>query len=242
MSFCLTRGGAWQLGYRSVGFIQIADTAVLLLSLPMWRKRVDSAASGEKQAKSFKEIWNIPGVRFVLPAFFAYCALESTAGMWASSYLVLSRGVAPDTAARFASLFYIGITAGRFLCGFVADRIGDRGLIRLGLAIIFVGIAALALPFEAAALAGLVIIGFGCAPVYPSVIHSTPEHFGQENSQAIIGIQMAFAYIGIVIMPPVYGLITQYISSKLLPLYLLLINLLMLAMTEALNKATDKKA
>lgn len=239
MSRCLTGGQTWQSGYHFVSLLQVGITAVLFFSLPLWKKRVDSAAAdgAAVSSKSLKEIFSIPGVKFILPAFFAYCALESTAGIWASSYLVLHRGVDAGTAARFASLFYMGITAGRFLCGFVADRFGDRTLIRTGICVILGGAAVLALPMGWAALAGLVIIGLGCAPVYPSIIHSTPDNFGQENSQAIIGVQMASAYTGSTFMPPLFGLIAQHISSALLPVYLLLLAVLMLVMTEALTRA-----
>lgn len=243
MSWCLTGGQTWQSGYRFVSLLQVGITAVLSFSLPLWKKRMDSAAAdgAALTSKSLKEIFSIPGVKFILPAFFAYCALESTAGTWASSYLVLHRGVDAGTAARFASLFYTGITAGRFLCGFVADRFGDRTLIRMGICVMLGGAAVLALPMGWAALAGLVIIGLGCAPVYPSIIHSTPDNFGQENSQAIIGVQMASAYAGSTFMPPLFGLIAQHISSALLPVYLLLLAVLMLVMTEALTRAKKDK-
>lgn len=146
----------------------------------------------------------------------------------------MPRGVSKELAAAFASLFYIGITAGRFAAGFVSDKLGDRKMIRLGTAVIFCGILCVLLPFsfDAFALAGFVIIGIGCAPIYPCIIHSTPSNFGKENSQAIIGIQMASAYVGSTFMPPLLGLITNYASLKVMPLYLAAFFALMIFMIE----------
>lgn len=158
--------------------------------------------------------------------------------LWASSYLVEFRGIDSETAAKFGSLFFLGITFGRFLSGFIAEKIGDRLLIRSGIIIIFCGIALVGIPdgSSVAALAGLVIIGLGCAPVYPSIIHSTPSNFGKENSQAIIGIQMASAYVGSTFMPPLFGLIADKISIGLYPVYLIFFAIVMLFMSEKLNR------
>ena len=157
-----------------------------------------------------------------MAAFFCYCALEQTASLWASSYLVLQKGVPVQTAARFTGLFFIGITAGRGLSGFLTLKLNDRQMVRLGQAIAALGTAALLLPLgKSAALPGLVLIGLGCAPVYPSLIHATPEYFGPDRSQALIGVQMASAYVGTCLMPPLFGLMANYLSPALFPLYLL---------------------
>ena len=176
----------------------------------------------------------------MLTAFFCYSALEATAAIWASSYLVQYRGIAEVTAARFASLFYLGITVGRFLSGFVSERLGDRRLIRLGTGTILLGILLILLPLpsEFPALAGLIVVGFGCAPIYPSIIHSTPENFGKENSQAIIGIQMAGAYVGSTFMPPLFGLLTKLTGIGLYPVFLLFFCVLMLFTSELQRKIT----
>lgn len=199
-------------------------------------------AGGCGRALTLREAVRIRGVKLVLIVFFSYCAMETTAGLWASSYLVTWRHISPETAARFASLFYIGITFGRFVSGFFADRLGDRRLIRLGSIVILFGIAMVALPLgtDVMALAGLMVIGLGCAPVYPAVIHATPANFGKENSQAIIGIQMASAYVGTTFMPPVFGLIAQHISIAFYPAFLLVFVLLMLAMSEYMNRKLDR--
>jgi fucose permease len=240
MGYCLINGSAWNLGYRTVAIIQAALTFVLFLSLPLWKQKKSTINSGESEtaALSLFQALKIKGVKAVMFAFFAYCALETTAGLWASTFLVQYRDISAETAAVFASLFYLGITFGRFLNGFIADRIGDKRLIRLGIIVVIFGICLLILPFgvNSLALTGLVIIGFGCAPIYPSIIHSTPDNFGKQNSQAIIGIQMASAYTGSTFMPPLFGLLAEHINVSLYPLYLLAFAVLMLLMSERLNK------
>lgn len=248
MSAAITGGSGWQTGYRTVSVIQIALTAVIFLSLPLFSrqgKQAGKMASGrtaeetQGHVKSLPEILQIPGVKFVLLAFFGYCALESTAGLWASSYMVLYLGIDSATAARFASLFYLGITFGRFLTGFITEKLGDVKLIRVGLLVILCGIFLILIPLPGSfhALSGLIVIGLGCAPVYPSVIHATPYNFGRNNSQAVIGVQMACAYVGSTFMPPVFGLIARYISIKLYPFYMIIFAVLMIVMTEKLNQA-----
>ena len=199
-----------------------------------------SDETGEKvQAKalSLKEVVQITGVKEILICFFCYCALEQTTGLWASSYLTLYKGVPAETAASFASMFFIGITIGRAISGFITMKLNDVQMIRLGQTIIGLGILTLILPLGAnAALVGFVVIGLGCAPIYPCIIHSTPAHFGADKSQAIIGIQMASAYMGSCLMPPVFGLIANHIAVALLPVYLLVILILMIVMHELLIK------
>ena len=210
-------------------------TIGLFLSLSLWKERKDSQDEIPKNTKplTMREIVKIPGAKEVMVMFFGYCALEQTAALWASSYLALYKGVEAERAAFFASMFFIGITVGRALNGFLTIKFNDTQLIRMGLTIIGVGIAVMLLPMgENISLAGLVLIGFGCAPVYPCVIHSTPEHFGAEQSQAIIGVQMACAYVGTCLMPPLFGLIANHISVALMPVYLLAILLLMAVMHE----------
>ena len=239
MRAALSLTGRWQLGYRSVSVIQVVLTALLFLSLPLWRAG-DGAAEAEtpRQPLGLRGALRIPGVPSILLAFFAYCGAESTAGLWASSYLAGARGVDAETAAGFASLFFLGITFGRFLNGFIADRMGDRRSIRLGTAVMALGALLILLPVraETPALAGLVVFGLGCAPVYPSVIHATPAHFGAENSQAVIGIQMAGAYVGTTCMPPLFGLIAGSVSLSLYPVFLLVLTALLLVMAERTDR------
>ena len=245
MGYIMTSGGAWNLGYRTISVIQVVLTAVLIFSLPLWKKppTIVDASGNETEAKSLslKEILRIPGVKEVLACFFCYCAVEQTAGLWASSYLTLHKGVLPETAAAFASMFFIGITIGRAISGFVTMRLNDTQMVRLGLGLIGCGVVILFLPLGAAAsLIGFVVIGLGCAPIYPCIIHSTPAHFGADRSQAIIGVQMACAYVGTCLMPPLFGLLAQHISVSLLPAYLLVLLVLMTVMHESLIRKIAK--
>mgnify|MGYP003293864038 CR=1 FL=1 len=236
MSYALTHS-SWSQGYRSVSYIQFAIAAVLVLTLPLWR--VNRTADEEKRndkVLGLRGALKIKGVPYLLTGFFAYCAAESTAMLWTSSYLEGVHGASKDEAAAFGSLFFIGITSGRFLAGFITDRVGDNRMIRIGTAIALFGTALTALPFRWTALAGFVIIGIGCAPVYPCIIHSTPNNFGAENSQGIIGIQMASAYVGSTFMPPVFGLIANNISLRLMPLYTAFFFILLLAMISATER------
>lgn len=237
MSFALTHQMGWQSGYRIIGIVQVLLTIVLVFSLPLWIHRQSSEA--EISAKlSMRELLALPGVPQVLTAFLTYCALESTAGIWASSYLVQARGVSVPTAAKFAALFYMGITIGRFLSGFISDRLGDRRMIWLGTTILGLGIVLVLLPLPVpVALCGLMIIGLGCAPIYPTIIHETPTNFGAEKSQAVIGIQMAFAYIGSTFAPPLFGLLAGAINIALYPFYLIGFLLIMIVAVFGLNRA-----
>ena len=243
MGAALTGGYGWHMGYRAVALLQAVLTAVLLLSLPLWKKGARSGGGPERvpsdRPLSLGQIFRLPGAPEVMTAFFCYCAIEQTIGLWASSYLVLVKGVPAQTAASFAGLFFIGITAGRGLNGFLTLKLSDRQLVRLGQAIIAVGIAAFLLPLGAgASLAGLILIGLGCAPIYPCVIHSTPDHFGPERSQALIGVQMASAYVGVCVMPPLFGVIASRFSAALLPPYLLAVLALMVLTHERLLRVS----
>ena len=242
MGAVLTGGATWNTGYRIISVLQIALTAVLIFSLPKWKGQ--NTSSGETvhgKALSLKEILAIPGAKAVMICFFCYCAIESTTMLWASSYLHLSKGVDAKTAASFAGMFCIGITIGRGINGFIAMKLKDCQMIRMGQAIILTGIIVMILPFgKTVSLIGFSLIGLGCAPVYPCIIHSTPSHFGAERSQAIIGVQMASAYVGTCLMPPLFGLIANHISIKLLPVYLLILLALMVYMHELLERKCKK--
>ena len=243
MGYALTAGWGWNSGYHIIAVLQIVLTAILLCSLPLWKQRPAEVLQDGKvqnvKALSIREVLKLAGAREILVCFFCYCALEQTTGLWASSYLTLHKGVSADTAASFASMFYLGITVGRALSGFLTMKLNDVQMIRLGEVIIGIGVLVMLLPFgQSLSLTGLILIGLGCAPVYPCVIHSTPAHFGADKSQAIIGIQMACAYVGTCLMPPVFGLIANHITVALLPVYLLIILVLMVIMHELLCKKT----
>lgn len=235
MSYALTTS-VWQNGYRMVSFLQMGITVILLVTLPVWKvnRKANEQKAEQAAVIGIRGALKIKGVPQLLLGFFSYCSLESTLLLWSSSYLVGAKGVTAQKAAAFASLFCIGITAGRFLSGFVTEKLGDYNLIRIGTGILLLGCIAMILPLktDVAALGGLVVMGLGCAPVYPSIIHATPDNFGAQNSQAIIGIQMASAYVGSTFMPPVFGLIANHISVALMPFFVLFFIVLMYIMVK----------
>ena len=240
MGYALAGGMSWHMGYRYIAILQILLTAVLIFSIPIW-KRKSGSGEGEKEdgsaPLSLKEIVAIPGAKEVMIAFFCYCAVEQTAILWGSTYLVRHLGFDEERAASLASLFFIGLTSGRAVSGFLTYKFSDKQMIRLGEAVLALGILTMFLPLgNFAALAGLTLIGLGCAPVYPCIIHSTPDHFGAAHSQALIGVQMASAYVGILLMPPIFGLIANHITVSLMPAYLAVITAVMILMCERLNR------
>lgn len=238
MSISLTSVG-WTGGYRVVGIIQIILAAFLFITLPLWKK--DNLQEPEKRVKApFFARFRIKGVKWALLVMFGYCSFEATAGLWASSFLVNTRNITEEKAASLAALFYIGITFGRFISGFISDKLGDKCMIRYGTLIGVMGVVLVLLPFENIIFSatGLVLAGVGGGPVYPSVIHSTPTNFGEDNSQAVIGLQMASAYTGTTLMPPIFGLIADF-SIWLYPLFLMVFVLITFFSAELLNKTVD---
>lgn len=238
MGMGLEMGKGWPAGYHIIAVMQVVLTIILFASLPLWKERKAEGQSGPAEKRkplSLREIFQIPGVREILVAFFCYSAVEQTCGLWASSFLNLSKGISTEQAASFGAMFFIGITVGRAINGFLAMRMHDESMIRMGQVLILLGIVTVMLPAsDTVVLAGLILIGLGCAPIYPCIIHSTPAHFGSDKSQAIIGAQMAAAYIGTMLMPPLFGLLANHLSISLLPIYLLVLLALMVFMHERL--------
>lgn len=244
MGLYLTRGFKWNSGYQTIGIIQVVLVACLVLSLPLWKVKTETKGIETQKHKglSIKETISIPGTKAVMTAFFCYCALETTAGLWASSYMVLHKGINVETAAKWAALFYFGITLGRLICGFITDKFGDKFMVRAGQGIAAFGAMLLLIPAgDTITLIGLILTGLGCAPVYPCLIHETPTNFGADKSQSIIGMQMASAYVGSTFMPSVFGLIAKYISIRLYPVYLLFFAVLMIVMVERMNRINASK-
>lgn len=236
MGLCLSRGMGWQAGYRTISFLQMALTLILLLSLPLWKKQELPLSGGETvrpQTPQWGKLLKRPGVKAALTAFFFYSALELTTGLWGSSYMVAVRGISPETAAKWISLFYLGITAGRFFSGFLTLRFSDDAMVRLGECTAIVGILLILLPLHNLFLClGLILTGLGCAPIYPSLLHATPQRFGKSLSQSLMGTQMAISYLGSTTMPPVSGFLSEKISMGLYPILLLVFALCMTILTE----------
>ena len=247
MSFALLNNQGWNMGYRYISILQLGLSIIIMLSLPLWKKQpiVNDTDSIDENRSSkvltLKKIISIPGIKQLMLMFFCYCALEQTTMLWASSYLVLQHGFDLELATSYGSLFFIGITVGRAISGFITLKLNDKQMIYLGQAIILIGVILMILPFtHNISLIGLVIIGLGCAPIYPCIIHSIPSNFGADKSQSIIGVQMASAYIGNLLMPPLFGIIANHISPVLFPVYLLLILIVMVVMHIKLNKNVSK--
>ena len=250
MSFALTRGTGWNQGYLIVAIIQSVLALFIFVSLPLWKRGAArsgnfaaSAENAESAADSkplkFKEIVRVSGAVPCFICFFCYCALEQTTMLWASSYMIHHNGIAADVAAMYASLFFIGMTAGRGINGFLTIKFGDKTLIRTGQALIAVGLILIVVPSaEILTVIGFVAVGLGCAPVYPSIIHMTPALFGADKSQAMIGVQMASAYLGSCFAPPLFGLIANHVTPALLPLFLAVFLVPMIVMHEIVVKKT----
>ena len=233
MGLALSVGLGWVGGYRIIALLQLGLTVVLVLSLPLWKK--SAAPSGEAGGSS-PGIWRtlkIPGVKNAVLAFACYCAMEQSCMLWAGSYLVVNVGMTEETAAACAGVFVLGIAVGRLLSGFLTMKLSDKALVRLGEGLVLLGICAMLLR---RVVPGLLLMGLGSAPVYPCMVHATPGHFGQEHSQAVIGLQSAGAFAGICAMPPLFGLLAQRFGVNLLPWYLLVILLALTLTHESLNR------
>jgi fucose permease len=253
MSYFLERGYIFQSGYRAVAIIQFILVVLLIVSLPFWKKtasfnkgRPDKEKSGkiehEYKIISKKELLKLPGVKQAVAAFFCYCSIEATTGLWVSSFAVMAHGIQAETAAKWASLFFFGITFGRFLSGFITLKMNNRQMIHLGEILIAAGILMIMLPFgQITSLVGFILTGIGCAPIFPSLLHETPVNFGAEYSQSIMGVQMACAYVGSTFMPPLFGILASQIGYSLLPFFTGSILVLMFVMIEMLNKRVDDK-
>jgi len=225
VAYFLARGANWRGGYRTVSIIQLVLAVVMIASLPLWKRvphaQNESADAGPIEINNRAAIGRRGAVAAVL-SFFFYCAGEMTTGLWAATYFVNVRGVDPSVAASWGSLFFFGIMGGRMVSGLLAIRIKEKTLVNVGIAIAAIGALTLALPLpQAFQLVGLLLYGIGCAPVFPNLIHITPRRFGASHSQAIIGLQMAAAYTGSTLMPPLVGWVGQNAGFAALPYYLL---------------------
>lgn len=241
----LTSGLRWNLGYWIISGLQMALAVALFVTLPIWNKRANASEEKVEEKQKPLSLWQViklPAAKGVMTGFFCYCAVESTAGLWAASYMVLNRGMSAEVAARWGALFYMGITIGRFLSGFLTMKMSDKNMIRLGQGLIAGGIVFLLLPLgDVAAFTGLILIGLGCAPIYPCLIHATPNTFGARVSQSVIGVQMASAYVGTTFMPSLFGVLAEWIGIACYPIYMFVFLILMFVMLEQVNRLNQNK-
>ncbi len=243
MAGYLAKGESWSQGYRTVAWIQITLVVILIMSLPIWTtKQVADGSEQERKTKNpFILLKTMPGLKQALFIFFCYCSIEATFGLWGASFLVFVKGFAADLAARLVSLYYVGITAGRLLSGLLTNYFTNRQLVYLGQGLIAIGLILLFMPFKAMLLPGFILVGLGCAPIFPSLLHETPVNFGEKYAQKIMGMQMASAYVGITVMPFLFGKISKWAGYSSLVLFLGIFLLLMLLLTRDLFQKTGKK-
>lgn len=228
LSAVLRVGGSWATGYRAVGLIQCAVSALLFATLGMWKcGNIQQEEHGAKTL-SVWEVLSLPGAKAGMVTFLCYCAVESTLGLWGATYISQVRGVDEATAASFGAMFYIGITVGRAISGFMAMKLLPKQMVRVGQALLALGCIFMMIPAGSTLSGiGLVVCGLGCAPIYPNIIQDTPVNYGTENSQAAIGVQMAFAYVGSTFLPSIFGALAGVGGYGLLPYFAISICVLM---------------
>ena len=236
MSLFLTKESGWRMGYGTIAAMQCVLVVCLAASLPLWKR------FGEKRSAGLAELLRLPGAKPALLSFFAYCSVEAATGLWSSTFLVQQKGLAAETAARWVSLFYLGITVGRGLAGIFALRFNNKQMIRMGECLCLAGCILLVMPGAAwLSLIGLICVGLGCAPIYPAMLHDTPNRFGRDISQSIMGIQMATAYVGCLLMPPFLGFLGKTFGFGIHPFFLLTLAALMLVTSEQVNRVLGKR-
>ena len=240
MSMFLLSQGGWRKGYITIAIIQTGLVLLLLVTLPLWKKNNKKATAIDEQKEtviSNREALKIPYVKLALVSFVFFCAIELTTGLWSSSYLVTVKNLSASDAARWAAYFYGGITVGRLVSGFLSMKINSKQLIRIGQLVCVAGAIILILPLPVYfSMLGIILLGLGTSPIYPSMLHETPNRFGAMASGAIMGLQMAFAYIGSTFFPPLFGAIASATTIKVFPYFLLICILIMLFSTELLQK------
>lgn len=239
----------WRNGYLTIAIIQFALVVVLFLTIPLWRRVKSNLPETDTHSQSIQEEHvtgvkplQIKGVKLGMVSFLIYCAVEAMVGLWGSSYLVEVKGMEVATAARWVSLYYAGITVGRFLTGFITFKLSNRVLIRMGQTVAFVGAIVLILPLPSIfSMIGFIVIGLGLAPIYPCMLHETPTRFGKTHAQTIMGYQMAVAYIGATFVPPLVGFLASHTSMGIFPPFVFLFAAIMLFSSESLNRLLLKE-
>ncbi|MBO6307711.1 MAG: MFS transporter [Oribacterium sp.] len=237
------RKARWNEGYRWTAFVQAGILLVCILSLPLWKKNEEGSDEEEiKNSAGIRETLKVPGVILTLIAFYAYCSGEATCFLWTPSYFAGTKaGLSDELIASFGSLIFGGLMLGRLISGFISNKLGDRLLIRLGIAVELLGIIMVFIPgtHYMVAAVGFVIIGTGMGPVYPAIQHMTPVNFGKRYSAAAIGLQMASAYVGSTFMPMVFGILQEHIGIAIMPVYLLIFAILNIGLLEIAYRQAD---
>ena len=242
LSAVLRAGRSWATGYRAVGLIQCAVSALLFATLGMWKRSSIQQEEHGAKALSVWEVLSLPGAKAGMVTFLCYCAVESTLGLWGATYISQVRGVDEATAASFGAMFYIGITVGRAISGFMAMKLLPKQMVRVGQALLALGCIFMMIPAGSTLSGiGLVVCGLGCAPIYPNIIQDTPVNYGTENSQAAIGVQMAFAYVGSTFLPSIFGALAGVGGYGLLPYFAISICVLMTVLFGIQKKIVETK-
>ncbi len=242
MSVAISHNGSWQKGYLFVAIIQTFLVIILLVSLPLWRLFGEGREENIIEENQSQYVFQLPGIRSALLGFFCYCSLEATTGLWGASYLVQAKGVSSDVAAGWISVYYLGITIGRLVNGFITAKWSNPMLIRGGQFIIGIGAVLLLISNQYFNLLGLIMIGMGCAPIYPSMLHETPARFGKNNSSKLMGVQMAFAYIGTMLVPPAIGVLSSVVGIQFYPIFIMVLLITMFVSSEKINKIVARRA
>ena len=244
LSLMLSLNSGWRGAYGVISAIQFTLCAALFITLPLWKRAPSvSGSDGESGAYlSNREALRLPLIKPALMGFMFFCAVETTCGLWASSYLHGVRGLSAADAATAGSMFYAAITFGRLIGGFATAKFSSKTLIRIGQALILLGILLIALPLPAVfGIIGVGIVGVGTSPIYPSMLHETPNRFGAANSQAVVGLQMAFAYIGSTLTPPIFGHLAEATTLHIYPWFLLACLAVMLICSEYVEAKVAKR-
>lgn len=258
MSYYIAEHHSWRSGYTAVAVVQCCLVLILFATLPLWKRVAASRESAslnnesdlvqadntlvQSENRPERNVLKIKGVKNSLIAFLFYCGVETTVGLWGASYLVGARNISAETAAGWISLYYGGITIGRLITGFITLKIKNRVLILAGQVTAIVGGIILLLPLSISfALAGFMLIGLGLAPIYPGLLHETPTRFGKANSARLMGYQMALAYTGTTLLPPLFGVLAAKTNIGFFPLVVLVFLILMLASSEQVNRILKKR-
>lgn len=237
MGYTLTNNGSWNKGYLLLGILQSIVLLILFLTLHLWKDNKKDETISKEKPLTIRQTLMLKGALVLLLCFFCYSAVEQTVMLWCGTYLAMHLSISEELAASFSSLFIVGMTIGRIVSGFISVKLNEKRMIRLGSSLMLAGLFLMILNLgNVVSFIGICLLGLGCAPIYPSIIHSIPLYFGKDKSQAIIGIQMAFAYLGVVLAPSLFGIIVEYISIYWLSVYLLIFTILMIVLHEILVK------